>query len=216
VSDAAVSLPAEPFDDAAQQETAATLGIWVFLATEILFFGVLFASYTLCRIRFPDGFAEASRHTDMLLGTIETAVLLTSSALVALAVRDIRIGGRRTGAWLLVATAALGCLFLVLHGIEYVAEYHEHLVPGIDFADAGRNARAVELFFLLYFTITGFHGLHVSIGVVVLLVMAVRTWHGRFDRAWSTPLEVTALYWHLVDIVWIFVYPVIYLVGRSS
>ncbi|HET6545687.1 MAG TPA: cytochrome c oxidase subunit 3 [Rhodanobacteraceae bacterium] len=210
------AMPADQFDDAGQQQTAATLGIWVFLATEILFFGVLFASYTICRIHFPGGFAEASRRTDMLLGTIETAVLLTSSALVALAVRDIRLGGRRTGAWLLLATAALGCVFLILHGIEYVAEYREHLVPALDFNYTGAHPHAVEMFFYLYYVITGFHGLHVTVGVCVLVTMALRTWRGAFDPGYHTPLEITALYWHLVDIVWIFVYPLIYLVGRAA
>lgn len=206
----------EQYDDAAQQREAATLGMWIFLATEILFFGVLFASYTICRVLYPDGFAEASRHTDMLLGTIETAVLLTSSSLIAMGVRAIKLDQRRLATWLLVGTACLGLSFLVMHGFEYYKEYTEHLIPGIDFSQPGPQAHAVELFFCLYYFITGFHSIHVMVGVTLILVLAVRVARGAFGPRRYTTLELTALYWHLVDIVWIFVYPVIYLVGRAG
>jgi cytochrome c oxidase subunit III len=204
------------FDDLVQQHEAATLGMWVFLATEILFFGVLFASYTVCRVLFARGFAVASRHTDMLFGTLETAVLLTSSALIALAVRAIKLNQRLPAVALLLATAALGLTFLTMHGFEYYREYMEHLVPGIDFLQHGPEARAVELFFCLYYFITGFHSLHVLIGVCVILVVARRTLRRTYSAQRYTTPELTALYWHLVDIVWIFVYPLIYLVGRSG
>lgn len=206
----------EQYDDAVQQREAATLGMWVFLATEILFFGVLFASYTICRVLYPQGFAEASRHTDMLLGTFETAVLLTSSSLIALGVRAIKLDERRLAAGLLVGTGLLGISFLVMHGFEYYKEYTEHLIPGIDFAQSGPHAHAVELFFCLYYFITGFHSLHVMVGVTVIMVLAARVACGAFGPQRYTTLELTALYWHLVDIVWIFVYPLIYLVGRSG
>jgi cytochrome c oxidase subunit 3 len=208
--------PAEQFDDADQRHHAATLGMWAFLATEVLFFGVLFMGYTITRMRFPEGFAIASRHTDMLMGSIETAVLLVSSCAVALAFRDVQLGGRRVAVALLAVTAALGVTFLVMHGFEYYAEYQEGLIPAIRFTQHGPHAAQVELFFCLYYLITGFHSLHVIIGVVVLTVMGVRTWRGDFTPAYQTPLELTALYWHLVDIVWIFVFPVIYLVGRAG
>lgn len=206
----------EQYDDAVQQREAATLGMWVFLATEILFFGVLFASYTICRVLYAQGFAAASRHTDMLLGTIETAVLLTSSCLIALGVRAIKLDERRLATRLLAGTALLGISFLVMHGFEYYKEYTEHLIPGIDFAQSGPYAHAVELFFCLYYFITGFHSLHVMVGVTVILVLAARVARGAFGSQRYTTLELTALYWHLVDIVWIFVYPLIYLVGRSG
>ncbi len=206
----------EQYDDPVQQREAATLGMWLFLATEILFFGVLFASYTACRVLYPEGFAVASRRTDMLLGTLETAVLLTSSALVALGVRAIKVNQRTTACALLTGTAALGATFLVMHGFEYYKEYTEHLVPGIDFLHVGPQARAMELFFCLYYFITGFHSLHVLIGVTIMAVLAVRVARGAFGPARFTTLELAALYWHLVDIVWIFVYPLIYLVGRSG
>jgi cytochrome c oxidase subunit 3 len=204
------------FDDPVQQREAATLGMWAFLATEVLFFGVLFAGYTLCRMRFPEAFAEGSRHTDMLLGTLETAVLLTSSCAVALAVREVQLGGRRVATALLVFTAALGAGFLVMHGFEYVAEYREGLIPGVRYTQQGVYAHGMAIFYCLYYFITLFHSLHVSIGVVLLLAMAWRTWHLAYDADYHTPLELAALYWHLVDIVWIFVYPLIYLVGRAG
>jgi cytochrome c oxidase subunit III len=204
------------YDDPVQQREAATLGMWVFLATEILFFGVLFASYTICRVLYPAGFAIASRRTDMVLGTIETAVLLTSSSLIALAVRAIKLNQRRAACILLLGTAALGASFLVMHGFEYHREYAEHLVPGVDFLQRGAQARAIELFFCLYYFITGFHSLHVLVGIVIIAVLAARVAAGAFGPHRYTTLELTALYWHLVDIVWIFVYPLIYLVGRSG
>jgi cytochrome c oxidase subunit 3 len=204
------------YDDAKQQREAATLGMWIFLSTEILFFGVLFASYTVCRVLYPEGFAAASRRTDMWLGTAETAVLLVSSSLIALGVRSIQIDRRGWASALFAATASLGIAFLVMHGFEYHKEYSEHLVPGLDFDQTGPLSRAVELFFWMYYCITGFHSLHVAIGIVVISVLAVRIARGRFGALDCTAPDLAALYWHLVDIVWIFVYPLIYLAGRSA
>lgn len=213
---ASAPMVSEQYDDARQQREAATLGMWVFLATEILFFGVLFASYTILRVLYPQGFAVASRHTDMLFGTIETGVLLSSSCLIALAVRAVKLDQHRVAVWLLSATAMLGVTFLVMHGFEYYKEYTEHLIPGIDFKQPAPRAHAVELFFCLYYCITGFHSLHVTIGVIVIVVLAVRVKNATFGSQRYTYPELTALYWHLVDIVWIFVYPLLYLVGRSG
>jgi cytochrome c oxidase subunit III len=211
-----MSLPAEQFDDATQQREAATLGMWSFIATEILFFGVLFAGYAFCRVEFPEAFKEGSRHTDLLLGTVETADLLISSCLIAVAVREVQLGGQRIATWLIGLTAALGLAFLIMHGFEYVSEYHEGLMPGIRYTQSGQGATAMQLFFCLYYFITGFHSLHVTVGVVVLLVMARRTYRGDFDQDYHTPLEMSALYWHLVDLVWIFVFPLMYLIGRAG
>ena len=206
----------EQFDDPVQQREAATLGMWAFLATEILFFGVLFAGYTLTHEHKPNTNTETNQHTDMLLGTIETAVLLTSSCAVALSVREVQLGGRRLATALLGLTALLGIGFLVMHGFEYAAEYQEGLIPGIRYTQQGAYAHGMASFYCLYYFITGFHSIHVAIGVVLMGVMAWRTWHGAYDADYHTPLELAALYWHLVDIVWIFVYPVIYLVGRAG
>ncbi len=206
---------AEQFDDAAQQRDAATLGMWAFLATEVLFFGVLFAAYTVCRVIWPDAFASASRHTDLTLGGLETAILLTSSFTVALAVRDVQLGGRRLATGLLCGTAVLGLVFLAIHAFEYYHDYKAAVIPGIRYEEVGGFAAQERLFFFLYYVTTGFHALHVSVGVVVLLTMALRTHRAAFGPGYHTPLEVSALYWHLVDIVWIFVFPLYYQVGRA-
>lgn len=209
------SLPAEPYDDTAQQQDAATLGMWAFLATEVLFFGVLFAAYTVFRVLHADAFVSGSRHTDLPLGTLETTVLLLSSFTVALAVRDIQLGGRRLAMALLMATATLGVAFLAIHAVEYHADYRAGVIPGIRYDEVGPLAAPKQLFFLLYYVTTAFHGLHVTIGVVLLLVMAHRVGRGDYTPGSHWPLEIAALYWHLVDIVWIFVFPLYYLVGRA-
>ncbi len=206
----------QQFDDASQQKEAAMLGMWAFIATEVLFFGVLFAAYVVCRWRFPLAFVEGSAHTDFAMGTTETAILLTSGCLAAIALRQIQLDRARQSAVLLMITSALGMAFLILHGMEYHDEFEEGLIPGIRYTQTGPDARGVELFFSLYYVITGFHSLHVLIGVVVLLVMAIRSWRGAFSSAYYTPIEITGLYWSLVDIVWIFVYPAIYLVGSAG
>lgn len=206
----------QQFDDPPQQRDAAMLGMWAFIATEVLFFGVLFAAYVICRWRFPLAFVEGSAHTDFAMGTAETAILLISGCLSAIALRQIQLDRARQSAVLLAITAALGATFLVLHGMEYHDEFEEGLIPGLHYTQTGPGAKGMELFFCLYYVITGFHSLHVLIGVVLLLVMAVRCWRGAFNSAYHTPIEISGLYWSLVDIVWIFVYPAIYLVGSAG
>lgn len=206
----------EQFDDPAQQRQAANMGMWVFLTTEIMFFGVLFAAFTVLRVQYPAGFAEAARKTDMLLGSIETAVLLISSVVVMLAVRAVKLDQRRVATWLMAGTAALGIVFLAIHGYEYYSEYQEHLIPGINFDQTGPHAHAVELFYCLYYFITGFHTLHLLIAIILVMVLTLRVARDTYGPGRYTTLELTAMYWHLVDIVWIFVYPVIYLLGRSG
>ena len=185
------------------------LGMWVFLASEVLFFGGLFLAYLYGRVHWPQGWAAASRHTDVVLGTINTALLLTSSAAVALAVaceEDARQRGWTVR--LLALTAALGTAFLVVKGFEWHAEWDEHLIPGPSFA---LDAPGAQEFFVLYFVMTGLHGVHMIAGIAVLAVLA----RGRSRRrAWAgaRPIEVAALYWHFVDVVWIFLFPLLYLV----
>jgi cytochrome c oxidase subunit 3 len=210
MSDAAVT---HPFFDLRQQHEAASFGMWIFLATEIMFFGVLFGSYIATRIGYPDAFAEASRHTNILLGTLNTVVLLTSSLTMTLAVRAAQLRGRKAVVDYLVITLLLGLMFIVVKGLEYYLDFTEHLVPGVNFAYSGLHAHGVELFFYLYFVMTGFHALHLIIGISIVAVIAWLAWRGQFI-ADSTPVELTSLYWHLVDIVWIFLYPLLYLVAR--
>lgn len=198
----------------AQQDEAAQLGIWVFLATETLFFGALLFGYAVLRHAYPAGFAEAGKETKIIIGSVNTAVLLTSSATMAWAVHAAKEGARRLLAALLAVTAGLGFVFVALKGVEYFEEYREHLVPGLNF-DTSRGP-AVELFYFFYFTATGLHAVHLSIGIAIVLIMMVRAWRGGFTRAYHAPVEVTGLYWHFVDLVWIFLYPLIYLNGRSG
>ena len=190
-----------------------TLGMWVFIGSEVLFFGALLAAYLAGRIHLPEGFAAASRHTHVVLGTLNTAVLLTSSALIALAAACAEHPPhRRWIAKLLLATAALGCVFLVIKSYEYVQEWHEGLFPGPAFAIPVAGA---QLFFMMYFFMTGLHAVHLVCGIVAVLVFA-RAVAKR--REWVHPvrLDALALYWHFVDIVWIFLYPFLYLVERHS
>jgi cytochrome c oxidase subunit 3 len=197
-----------------QQSETAQLGLWVFLATETLFFGALLLAYTVLRHAYPEGFSEAGRETKIVIGTVNTAVLLTSSATMAWAVHAAS-GDRRLLTRLLATTAGLGIVFLVLKGLEYWLEYREQLVPGITF-DIARYGPIVEQFYFLYFMLTGLHAVHLTIGIGIVIVMMVRAWRGAFSTVYYTPIEITGQYWHYVDFVWIFLYPLIYLMGRSN
>jgi cytochrome c oxidase subunit III len=189
----------------------ATLGMWVFIASELLFFGALLAAYLAGRVHWPGGFGVASRHTHVVLGTINTAVLLTSSAAIALAVACAQHHRhRRWTARLLWATAALGGAFLAIKGYEYLLEWREGLFPGPAFPLPQQGA---QLFFMLYFLTTGLHAVHLVCGIAAVTVFARAT---AACRPWANPgrLDALALYWHFVDVVWIFLYPFLYLVER--
>ena len=206
---------AEQFDDLPQQHEAGRLGLWVFLVNEILFFGGFFAAYALMRLNHPQAFAEACRHLDLLLGSIESAVLLLSSLTVMLALRAIRLDLKFAAASLLWLTAALGLAFLVMHGMEYADEFDEHLLPGRGFHFEGAEAVPAEGYFFLYYAMTGFHGLHVAIGVALFPLYAIRVQRGRYNAAHHPPVELAGLYWHLVEMVWVFLFPLFYLVDRT-
>jgi cytochrome c oxidase subunit 3 len=208
--------PAFQFADLRQQHDAAQLGIWVFLATEILFFGGLILAYSAYRIGYPEGFAQAARHTKIIIGTANTAILLTSSFLVAWAVFAARLREGRLAAVLMWGAAALGAIFLVLKGVEYAKEYHEHLVPGLNLVVHAPNEKALSLFFAFYFSATGLHAVHVAVGIVVLVIVGVRARQGAYSERYHAPITVAALYWHFVDVVWIFLFALIYLPGRTS
>jgi cytochrome c oxidase subunit 3 len=213
VSDALAAEPAVPFASTTQQRDAAHLGMWVFLATEVLFFGAMFLAYTVYRYLYPAGFEAAALHMDRGLGTINTGVLLTSSLTAALAVREARLGRLRQLVWALAATAVLGVLFDGLKLFEYREHFAEHLVPGWDFRYAGPEAPAVKLFFLLYFVMTGIHAIHVLIGCGLFSFLTVHAWRGRLAPSRAVVVENSALYWHFVDTVWIFLYPLLYLLS---
>ena len=203
----------EQFEDALQQRAAVTFGMWVFIASEVMFFGALFFGYAIARIHAPDAFAAASRHTNIVIGTANTAVLLTSSFFVALAVRSIAAGAGRRTTWLLVVTAGLGLVFTALKLTEYAIDFREQLVPLVNFAfDPQYLPGAV--FYGLYFVTTGLHLVHLTVGIVLVLVLAVQVRHAN-PNALRDRVEVAGLYWHFVDIVWIFLYPCLYLISRA-
>ena len=203
------------FESMAQQKEAASLGMWIFLVTEILFFGGLFLAYTIYRWQYARAFAHASQHMDVALGTVNTAVLIISSLTMAMAVHSAATGRRRLLIGFLVATMALGAAFLGIKAVEYTDHIHHHLFPGPGFHyPVPGDARAAELFFSLYFAMTGLHALHMIVGLGILTTLLVMARRGTFTPEYHTPVEVSGLYWHFVDIVWIFLFPLLYLIGR--
>ena len=208
--------PAFQYVDLEQQRDTAQLGMWVFLGTEVLFFGGLILAYSVYRYAHPDGFAEAARHTRIAIGTINTATLLTSSFLVAWAVTLAPRRLARATARLLGAAAVLGCVFLALKGVEYWLEFQDHLWPGAHFVFPGSDAQAASLFFAFYFVATGLHAVHVAIGIVVLSVIEVKARRGNYSERYHAPVTIAGLYWHFVDLVWVVLFALIYLPGRAG
>jgi cytochrome c oxidase subunit III len=207
---------AHHFDNLEQQSEATTLGMWIFLVTEVLFFGGLFLVYTVYRSQYPDAFAAASHELDVTLGTINTAVLITSSLTMALAVRAAQLGQRTTLMLFLVATMILGGIFLGIKSVEYYHKFVEHHVPGPAFQFEKEYFRHAQIFFSLYFLMTGLHALHMVIGFGIMLWMLIWAWRGTITKEYYSPIEISGLYWHFVDIVWIFLFPLLYLLGRHA
>jgi len=204
------------FASAEQQYEASSLGMWTFLVTEIMFFGGLFAGFIVYVTFYAQGFAEGSRHLDLTLGTVNTLVLLGSSWTMAMAVRSAQTGRRNRLLIFLALTLALGIGFLGIKAVEYSHKFHEHLVPGPGFRFDSPVARNVQLFFSFYFAMTGMHALHMVVGAGLLTWLMVGAARNRFSPEYFTPVEVTGLYWHFVDIVWIFLFPTLYLVARHQ
>jgi cytochrome c oxidase subunit 3 len=217
------------FADMRQQKEASTLGMWVFIAQEVLFFGGLFTAYTVYRHMYPEAFSAGSHHLSWKIGFANTLVLIGSSLTMAMAVHSAAVGKRARIVAFLLATILLGGVFL---GVKYF-EYGEKirpclgggggphagcLVPGDRFdaetlhleGDVGQQA---QIYFSLYFGMTGLHALHMIIGIPIILVIASMAWRGRFSPAYHTPVEIVGLYWHFVDIIWIFLFPLLYLIG---
>ena len=199
-----------------QQKDASELGMWLFLVTELLFFGGLFLAYTVYRYLYSGGFAEASRHMDVVLGTTNTAVLIVSSLTMAMAVHSAALGRRKALIGFLLVTMVLGATFLGIKAVEYTEHIRHHLFPGPWFHFPGPNARPAELFFSMYFAMTGLHALHMIIGLGLLSVLVNQARKGRYTAEWHTPVEMSGLYWHFVDIVWIFLFPLLYLLGAHA
>jgi cytochrome c oxidase subunit III len=236
------SLVAHQFEDAAQEREASRLGMWAFLSTEILFFGAVFVSYGVYRLRWPDDYRHGSLELKWYLGAINTAVLLLSSFFMALGVHASELGQNRALIRNLILTIVLGVLFLVIKGTEYYLEYEDGLVPGSSFrmepppessasgfarafksfdrwispvvrspAEPARRTRAEEQFMVFYFVMTGIHATHMVIGVSLLAVLVWMAKRGKFSAAYNNPVEITGLYWHFVDTVWVFLFPILYL-----
>jgi cytochrome c oxidase subunit 3 len=205
--------PAEHFDSLDRQERAAHLGMWLFLTSEVLLFGALFGLYTGYRLRYSAEFAEAASHNNVGIGTTNTALLITSSLFAAWAVHSMARGRRTATSLSLLATLALGALFLSLKAVEYHEHFQVGIYPGVWYRFAELRNHGANIFFTLYFLMTGLHALHVIGGMLALGVTLVLVLRGRFSALRHTPLELAVLYWHLVDVIWIFVWPVMYLAG---
>jgi len=205
---------AHHFDSYAQQREASFFGMWVFLVTEVLFFGGMFTAYLVYRIQNTAAFVAGSHELDIQLGAFNTAVLIGSSLTMALAVRAAQLGRRRTIALFLLLTVLLGGVFLGVKVVEYGHKFHEHHFPGPGFRWEGENAAGVEMFFNMYFAMTGLHALHMIIGMTILLIMVPLALKGRYTPESHNYVEGVGLYWHFVDIVWIFLFPLLYLLGR--
>lgn len=205
-----------------EQTESVTLGMWLFLATEVMFFGGLFMAYMLYRSWNPEAFAAASHHLDIMLGAVNTAVLIGSSLTVVLAVWCAERGKRNALAFWLVLTILLGLAFLGIKYTEYSHKWHEGLFPGAGFTfhDTREGVHAIvdpnraRMFFHVYFAMTGLHALHMIIGIGVFGVLLVNTLRGKYTTEWHDPIPVAGLYWHFVDLVWIFLFPLLYLIGR--
>jgi cytochrome c oxidase subunit 3 len=209
--------------------------MWVFLVTEVMFFGALFLAYTIYRYQYPGAFATASNHLDIKLGAINTVVLIVSSFTMAMAVYSTQIGKQRNTIICIILTMILGATFLGIKAVEYHDKYRDHLIPGqlipgrpFDPEVAkpgetdphklhlveGATVRNVELFYWIYFAMTGMHALHMIIGLGIMAVLVIMAWRGRFSPEYHAPVEISGLYWHFVDIIWIFLFPLLYLLGR--
>jgi cytochrome c oxidase subunit 3 len=209
------------FENLEQQQDADTLGIWVFLVTEIMFFGGLFAAYAIYRWLYFAAFEGGSHILDVRLGALNTGVLICSSLTMALSVRSAQTGNRRALVLFLVLTMILGAVFLGVKAYEYDQKFVEHVVPGLDWAPEGDVLAKVapgglghaELYFIFYFAMTGLHAIHMIIGMGLLLFLVLRGRKGTYTPHYFAPVEVVGLYWHFVDIVWIFLFPLLYLIG---
>jgi cytochrome c oxidase subunit III len=212
------------FAEPQQQRDAASLGMWIFLSTEVMFFGGLFCAYLIYRRLYFGDFGAASKSIDATLGATNTAVLICSSLTVVLAVWAAQTALRKLLIGSLIVTMLLGMVFLGIKAKEYKDKFEEHHVPGASFSfdhvpipghpDQYANPRHAEIFFALYFIMTGLHALHMIIGLGLFAWLLFMAWKGRFTPEYHTPIEIGGLYWHFVDIVWIYLFPLLYLIDR--
>ena len=212
------------FVDVEQQRNAASLGMWLFLATEIMFFGGMFCAYLIYRVSYFKEFAAGSQSLQLEVGAANTVVLICSSLTVALGVRAAQMGKRRLLVILLLLTMLFGLTFLGVKGYEWHREYKEHHVPGFGFdaknlieehPNLGIDPQHAQVFYSLYFAMTGMHAIHMIIGVGLFTWLTFMAWRGDYGPEYYTPVENAGLYWHFVDIIWIYLFPLLYLIDRK-
>ncbi len=216
MSNAAAPALLSHFDDLRQQDDITKLGMWTFLATEVMFFGGMFLAYILFRWKYHGPFAEGSNSLIMPAGFFNTFVLLCSSLSMALAVDDAKLGQIRPMIRNLIITMILGTIFLGVKAFEYYTDFEEHLIPGLDFHPhhvQALDVPKVQLFFVLYFAMTGLHALHMVIGIAAIGILAYMVHRSKF--ADGTTVESLGLYWHFVDLVWVFLFPLLYLIDLN-
>ena len=207
---------AHQFEDMPQQKESAIIGMWSFLVTEILFFGGFFATYLYYRSQYPYAFIEGSGHLDIFWGGFNTVVLIISSLTMAMAVHESHQGNKNKILMYLIFTGILGLTFLVVKYFEYSGKIEHGLVPGLVWHPHGEVSPQLALFFSLYFGMTGMHALHMIIGIGLLIWLFIKTAQGTYTAEYNTPVEIFGLYWHFVDIVWIFLFPLLYLLGTQG
>jgi len=210
------------FEDLEQQHSSERLGMWMFLATEVLFFGGLFGAYTCYRLWYPAEFEYASSFMNLKYAAINTCLLITSSLTMTLAIRSARLGDRQGIYQNLLLTFALGAAFLVIKGFEYAHDFHENILPGTSSfggeikkgaESLGLDTGKVRLFLCFYYTMTGIHGIHILVGLGCILWLVLENYRGKLPPANYSTVEVVSLYWHLVDVIWLFLMPLLYLAG---
>jgi len=204
---------AHQFDTIEQQREANLLGMWSFLVTEVMFFGGLFAAYCVYRYMYPQTFIAGSHHMNVWAGTINTAILLTSSFTMVLAVHFAKEGRMKPLMWSLIITLVFGFAFLGIKAVEYNEKFHHGLMIGKLFTYDGPDAGNMHLFMCIYFFMTGLHAIHVIIGMGIMAVLAVMAYRNCFTGGRYMPIEITGLYWHFVDLIWVFLFPLFYLIG---
>lgn len=200
------------FVDSEQQFDAAKFGMWIFLVTEILFFGGLFAAYIVYRAWYPELFTLASEELNTLWGGVNTIVLIGSSLTVAMAIKSAQLNQKKNIIINLGITIALACIFMVIKYFEYTHKFELGIFPGEFYTYGGVDHPQANIFFSLYYMMTGLHGIHVLVGIGLMIWLVIKASKQTFDSEYYTPLEMTGLYWHLVDIIWIFLFPLFYLI----
>ncbi len=216
MSDHAANRPeflAHHFSTVEQQRDSAKLGMWIFLLTEILLFGGLFCAYSVYRAWHPDMFYNAHKFLNVQLGTLNTVVLITSSLTMALSIRFIQVNDKKKAILFLVSTLIFASIFLIVKYFEYSHKFHLGQLPGKYYTFNGVEGSNPHIFFSIYFAMTGLHGIHIIAGMIVLVWVLVKMINNNFSAEYYTPVEMAGLYWHLVDLVWIYLFPLLYLIG---